>query len=632
MASSIILAVKSVFDDAGLKKAQRDFGKVGKSLKGVLAGVGIGVGIGAIVSSLTQATKAAAEDAKEQKLLANQLRNTVGATDAQIAANEQYVKSLSLASGITDSELRPALANAVRATGSLSTAQNLLQIGLDGSAQSGKGLNTYMAALTKAQNGNYTALYKLEPQLKKTGGSIDDFADSVEGAAKANADPFARFNIAISEIWEGIGTMLLPIVEKLANFITDVVYPAFDKFFTDMNDPNTFAGQVFTLIGEAMTSIGETAETVWETFAELFKSLGIDWADIMKGFLIWLKQTTTQIQVLGLFITGTTESLSNFAKIQTAILKGDWTTAGTLFSKNAELGAEYYKEAIALIKEADKYDPKIMPSDWKMPDNPFGDWIDDTIDDTFADFTKKLKDDAKKLRAINVLMRKGLSEGLAEAIVGSGDDWVTTYNKIVNMGKGALGQLQKTWNATSRGLEELTEAKKAEYEKQKKADEEYADSVKSTFADIRNSIMSAFDITQMGKTAGGLLRNVNKLIAQTKAFADNIRSLAGQGLNAQLLNQLIMAGPMEGGRLAASLAASGAAVIGDLNTGYSAFQGLSTDIAAYGTLSKFGDKANPVINVTINAGMGTDGATVGKQVVDAILKYERNSGKIFARA
>jgi hypothetical protein len=352
----------------------------------------------------------------------------------------------------------------------------------------------------------------------------------------------------------------------------------------------------------------------------------------MKGFLIWLKQTTTQIQVMGLFITGTTESLSNFAKIQTAILKGDWDTAGKLFSKNAEIGAEYYKEAIALIKEADKYDPKIMPSDWKMPENPFGDWIDDTIDDTIADFTKKLKDDAKKLRAINVLMRKGLSEGLAEAIVGSGDDWVTTYNKIVNMGKGALGELQKTWNATSRGLEELTEAKKAEYEKQKKADEEYADSVKSTFADIRNSIMSAFDITQMGKTAGGLLRNVNKLIAQTKAFADNIRSLAGQGLNAQLLNQLIMAGPMEGGRLAASLAASGAGSIGQLNAGYSQFQGLSTDIAAYGTLSQFGDKANPVINVVVNAGMGTDGAAVGKQVVDAILKYERNSGKIFARA
>jgi hypothetical protein len=250
----------------------------------------------------------------------------------------------------------------------------------------------------------------------------------------------------------------------------------------------------------------------------------------------------------------------------------------------------------------------------------------------FAEFSKKLLDDAKKLRAIGVLTGKGLSEGFAEAIVSSGEDWVTTYNKIVSMGKTALATLQKQFNATAKGQQELTEAKQAEYNKQKKADEEYADSVKSTFTDIRESIMGAFDITQMGKTAGGLLRNVNKLIAQTKAFAENIRSLAGQGLNTQLLNQLIMAGPMEGGRLAASLASSGAGAIGQINTGYAQFQGLSSDIAAYGTLSQFGDKANPIINVTVNAGMGTDGAAVGKQVVDAILKYERTTGKIFVRA
>jgi hypothetical protein len=250
----------------------------------------------------------------------------------------------------------------------------------------------------------------------------------------------------------------------------------------------------------------------------------------------------------------------------------------------------------------------------------------------FTKFTNKLADDAKKLRAIGVLTGKGLSESFAEAIVNSGDDWMTVYNKIVNSGAATLKKLQAQWNATEKGQDELADAKKAAYEKQKALDDEYAESVKETFGSIRESIMGAFDITQMGKTAGGLLRNVNKLIAQTKAFADNIRTLAGQNLNPQLLNQLIAAGPVDGGRLAASLAMSGAASIGQLNAGYSQFQGLSTDIAAYGTLSQFGDKANPIINVTVNAGMGTDGAAVGKQVVDAILKYERTTGKIFARA
>jgi hypothetical protein len=37
-------------------------------------------------------------------------------------------------------------------------------------------------------------------------------------------------------------------------------------------------------------------------------------------------------------------------------------------------------------------------------------------------------------------------------------------------------------------------------------------------------------------------------------------------------------------------------------------------------------------NVTINAGLGTDGAAVGRQLVEYIRKYERQSGKAFAAA
>lgn len=39
-----------------------------------------------------------------------------------------------------------------------------------------------------------------------------------------------------------------------------------------------------------------------------------------------------------------------------------------------------------------------------------------------------------------------------------------------------------------------------------------------------------------------------------------------------------------------------------------------------------------VINMSINAGMGTDGAEVGRQVVEAIRKYERRSGPVFVSA
>jgi hypothetical protein len=38
------------------------------------------------------------------------------------------------------------------------------------------------------------------------------------------------------------------------------------------------------------------------------------------------------------------------------------------------------------------------------------------------------------------------------------------------------------------------------------------------------------------------------------------------------------------------------------------------------------------VNIVVNAGMGTDGAAVGEQIVNAIRRYERTSGVVFARA
>jgi hypothetical protein len=49
-------------------------------------------------------------------------------------------------------------------------------------------------------------------------------------------------------------------------------------------------------------------------------------------------------------------------------------------------------------------------------------------------------------------------------------------------------------------------------------------------------------------------------------------------------------------------------------------------------LSKMGASGGNVYNITVNAGMGTNGAQVGRDIVDAIKKYERASGPVFASA
>ncbi len=41
---------------------------------------------------------------------------------------------------------------------------------------------------------------------------------------------------------------------------------------------------------------------------------------------------------------------------------------------------------------------------------------------------------------------------------------------------------------------------------------------------------------------------------------------------------------------------------------------------------------NNTYNINVNAGMGADGSQIGRQIVDEILKFERSSGRVFARA
>jgi hypothetical protein len=272
---ALILPIFSKFDNSGLKKAQKEFGSFGGSLKKGLQFAGLAVGLGEIVNVMKESVKAAAEDNKSQKLLALQLATTVHATKAQTKATEEYLGKLSMSVGIVDDLLRPALANAVRGTGSLAGGQKLLGIALDGAAATGKPLNAVLMALTKAQNGQTKSLYMLAPQLKKTKGNVDDFAASVKGAAQANADPFARMQVAIDELKEKFGRLLLPMVIKFVDYLTKTVVPAVSQFLDQVGNPKTDVGKTFLDIKKAVAA---TFDGVRDFFA-LFGG-----GDAMKGF------------------------------------------------------------------------------------------------------------------------------------------------------------------------------------------------------------------------------------------------------------------------------------------------------------------------------------------------------------
>jgi hypothetical protein len=228
-----------------LQGADSDLAKFGKAVSDNAKKLALGfaaIGAGA-VAGLGAAVKAAAEDQKAQALLADQLRKTTDATSAQILAMEQFVDITQRATGVADDELRPALATLTRATGDLTEAQELLQLGLDISAGSGKSLEGISLALAKATNGNLGAFTKLGIPLDENIIKTKDFAAAQEvlakqfgGASTVAANTFSgqmsRLRIVIGEAVESIGYAILEndyFQDSMAKF-PNAVQAAIDAF------------------------------------------------------------------------------------------------------------------------------------------------------------------------------------------------------------------------------------------------------------------------------------------------------------------------------------------------------------------------------------------------------------------
>ena len=235
---ALSIPIISEFDGKGIDKAIKEF----QQLEGAGAKTAFALKkafvpalavLGGLAGGLGLATKAASEDQKAQDLLAQQLRTSAGATDEAIAGNEEFISGMSRAFSVADDQLRPAMSNLARSTGSVEAAQGLMTTALDISAATGIDLETVTMALGKAYNGSTAALTKLDPSLK---GVIDSessmteiteaLATSFGGAATVAAESFegrmTGMKIAMDETKESIGAALLPVLEKLLEFLQPI--------------------------------------------------------------------------------------------------------------------------------------------------------------------------------------------------------------------------------------------------------------------------------------------------------------------------------------------------------------------------------------------------------------------------
>lgn len=260
---AIYLPIVTQFNSKGLKEAEKGF----KDLEGAQAKAKYALGkankyaavaLGGLVAGLGDAVKGAMEDEQAQAMLARQLQKTTAATDAQIAGVESYITAQGKLKGVTDDELRPALAGLVRATMDIEEAQKAANLSMDIAAAKGMSLETVTKAMEKAYGGNMTALAKLSPELRqmiKDGASMEEvmaemavtFGGAATDSANTAAGSMKRLGVALGEAKEGVGAALLPILEK--------ALPVLQSFATWAQDNPTLITAVAVAFGALAAAV-----------------------------------------------------------------------------------------------------------------------------------------------------------------------------------------------------------------------------------------------------------------------------------------------------------------------------------------------------------------------------------------
>jgi len=215
-----ILAETKQFVD-GMNKSEKQVqtfcDKLGDfSKKAGLAFAAAAAAAGAYATKLAvDGVKAAIEDEAAQLRLASALKAATGATDAQIKATEEYISATSLAVGVSDDELRPALQRLSIATGDVKKSQDLLNLAIDISKGTGKDLASVTEALSKAYGGQDTQLARLGIGITAAQAKQLDFRGETEklselygGAASRNAETFQgridRLKVGFQEAKEAV--------------------------------------------------------------------------------------------------------------------------------------------------------------------------------------------------------------------------------------------------------------------------------------------------------------------------------------------------------------------------------------------------------------------------------------------
>ena len=450
MAKSVV--IKILGDSSQFGKATKDvetkLGGFKSKLPGIAAAVGGAFAVDKIVDFGAASLEAAADDAKSQAVLQQTLKNTIGARKADVAAVEDQITKWMNATGVADDQLRPAYANLIRATHDTATANKDMGLALDIAAAKGIDVESVTKAMAKAHSGNVGALGKLGIATKDASGktlTLDQvmqnasktFGGSAKAAAETTAGKMARLKVQMGELQEKIGSALMPVVTKLADFFINNVVPAMESVAQWVQNhwppvQEVITRVIGTIVGfvqdnwpkvqAAIEPVMEAIKTIIHTVLGVIRGIWQNFGGyIMRYIGIVFNNIKTIIQTVIGVIRG-------IIQVVTSLIKGDWSGVWNGIKKILSSVWEGIKGVIHNGIEAAK---TILSAGWKAVK-----LVVTTVWDKLVDGISGAVD---KIKGFFVGIWDGLKAGLkgvANWVIGGLESMV---NKVVDLINVAIG-------------------------------------------------------------------------------------------------------------------------------------------------------------------------------------------------
>jgi len=270
---------------ANLKNAEKDMGTLHQSLNKLGKAFAATFSAEKILEFGKASVEAFAADEKSAKILSTTLGN-LGLAFSNVPV-ENFITKLSELNGIAKTDLRGAFSTLVRSTGDATKAQDLLNLGLDVSAGTGKDLSLVTVALAKAYGGNFAAISKLGAGITKAEIKTGDFvkiqkhlASVFKGDAATAADTFsgkiARLKTGFEEFKISIGSGIVQALESATQTGGSV-----DTFVSQMHQAGLDIGSMVVGLGDvlgkvsAIVSIGSDSKSnIFRTWVEYIPVVG----------------------------------------------------------------------------------------------------------------------------------------------------------------------------------------------------------------------------------------------------------------------------------------------------------------------------------------------------------------------